>query len=71
MQLGTAGTAPLHVLNVKSAISPELALRLERSLGIYGGGLASLWSSTQSTCDLRAAECCAKPVLKRANRWCS
>ena len=68
--MGTAGTAPLHVLNGKSAISSEMALRLERWLSIYGGGLASRWPSALLATDLRVAERYANAVLRSANRWC-
>ena len=42
VQLGAAGTSPLYVLNGKSVISSEMAVHLERWLGIHGSGRASL-----------------------------
>ena len=47
-----------------------MALRLERWLSIYGGGLASRWPSALLATDLRVAERYANAVLRSANRWC-
>jgi antitoxin HigA-1 len=64
-QLGVTRAALSRVLNGKAAISPEMALRLERWLGVERGGRASVWLAMQSACDLWAAERAAKAVLKR------
>ena len=64
-QLGVTRAALSRVLNGKAAVSPEMALRLERWLGIERGGRASVWLAMQSARDLRAAERTAKAVLKR------
>lgn len=64
-QLGVTRAALSRVLNGKAAISPEMALRLERWLGINHGGRASVWLAMQSACDLWAAERTAKAVLKK------
>jgi antitoxin HigA-1 len=64
-QLGVTRAALSRVLNGKAAISPEMALRLERWLGIDRGGRASVWLAMQSACDLWVAERNAKAVLKK------
>lgn len=64
-QLGVTRAALSRVLNGKAAISPEMALRLERWLGVDHGGRASVWLAMQSACDLWAAERTAKAVLKK------
>ena len=64
-QLGVTRAALSRVLNGKAAISPEMALRLERWLGIERGGRASVWLATQSACDLWVAERTSKAVLKK------
>lgn len=64
-QLGVTRAALSRVLNGKAAISPEMALRLERWLGIERGGRASVWLAMQSACDLWVAERTSKAVLKK------
>jgi antitoxin HigA-1 len=64
-QLGVTRAALSRVLNGKAAISPEMALRLERWLGVEHGGRASVWLAMQSACDLWVAEGAAKAVLKK------
>ena len=64
-QLGVTRAALSRVLNGKAAISPEMALRLERWLGVEQGGRASVWLAMQSACDLWVAERTAKAMLKR------
>lgn len=64
-QLGVTRAALSRVLNGKAAISPEMALRLERWLGVDRGGRASVWLAMQSACDLWVAERTAKAVLKK------
>jgi antitoxin HigA-1 len=65
VQLDVTRAALSRVLNGKAAISPEMALRLERWLGVEHGGRASVWLAMQSACDLWVAECAAKVVLKK------
>jgi antitoxin HigA-1 len=65
VQLGVTRAALSRVLNGKAAISPEMALRLERWLGVEHGGQARVWLAMQSTCDLWDAERAAKAALKR------
>ena len=64
-QLGVTRAALSRVLNGKAALSPEMALRLERWLGVERGGRASVWLAMQSARDLWAAERTAKALLKR------
>ena len=64
-QLGVTRAALSRVLNGKAAISPEMALRLERWLGVDHGGRATVWLAMQSACDLWAAERTAGAVLKK------
>jgi antitoxin HigA-1 len=51
-QLGVARPSLSRVLNGRAAISPEMALRLEKWLGAENGGRADLWLAEQSTYDL-------------------
>ena len=64
-QLGVTRAALSRVLNGKAAVSPEMALRLERWLGVERGGRASVWLAMQSACDLWAAQRTAKATLKK------
>ncbi len=52
LQLGVARPSLSRVLNGRAAISPEMALRLEKWLGIENGGRADLWLAEQSSYDL-------------------
>lgn len=51
-QLGVARPSLSRVINGHAAISPEMALRLEKWLGKENGGRADLWLAEQSTYDL-------------------
>ena len=51
-QLGVARPSLSRVLNGRAAISPEMALRLEKWLGIENGGRADLWMAEQAAYDL-------------------
>ena len=64
-QLGVTRAALSRVLNGRAAISPEMALRLERWLGVDHGGRASVWLAMQSASDLWVAKRTAKAVLKK------
>ena len=64
-QLGVTRVALSRVLNGRAAVSPEMALRLERWLGADHGGRAAVWLSMQSAHDLWNAEKTARQVLKR------
>lgn len=51
-QLGVTRAALSRVLNGHAAISPEMALRIERWLGIERGGRAELWAGMQLDHDM-------------------
>ncbi len=63
--LGVTRVALSRVLNGHAAISPEMALRLERWLGIEHGGRAEVWLRMQAVHDLAVAQKSAKPILKK------
>ena len=50
-QLGVARPSLSRVLNGHAAISPEMALRLEKWLGVENGSSADLWLTQQATYD--------------------
>jgi addiction module HigA family antidote len=64
-QLGVTRAALSRVLNARAAISPEMALRLERWLGVEHGGRASVWLGMQSAYDLWQAQKASKAVLNK------
>lgn len=51
-QLGVTRAALSRVLNGHAAISPEMALRIERWLGVERGGRAELWAGMQLDHDM-------------------
>lgn len=51
-QLGVARPTLSKVLNGRAAISPEMALRIEKWLGVENGGRADLWLAEQAAYDL-------------------
>jgi addiction module HigA family antidote len=65
MQLGVTRVALSRILNVKAAISTEMALRLEPWLGVKHGGRANLWIVQQATYDLRCARKAGMPKVQR------
>lgn len=64
-QLGVTRAALSRVLNGRAAISPEMALRLERWLGVDRGGRANVWLAMQSAHDLWRARRAARPALNK------
>ena len=64
-QLGVTCAALSRVLNARAGISPEMALRLERWLGIDHGGRAGVWLGVQSAYDLWQTQKSAKPALSK------
>ncbi len=54
--LGVTRVALLGVVNEYAAISAEMALRIERWLGVANGGDAAVWLNTQAAYDLWKAE---------------
>ncbi|MBS3936396.1 MAG: HigA family addiction module antidote protein [Sulfuritalea sp.] len=65
-QLGVTRATLSRVLNCRSAISPEMALRLEGWLGVENGGRADLWIGQQAAYDLWQARKAGKPKVRRA-----
>lgn len=51
-QLGVARPSLSRVLNGHAAISPEMALRIEKWLGVDNGGRADVWLAEQTSYDL-------------------
>ena len=51
-QLGVARPSLSRVLNGRAAISPEMALRIKKWLGVENGGSAELWLAEQASYDL-------------------
>ncbi len=51
-QLGVTRPTMSRVINGRSAISPEMALRIEKWLGIDRGGDARVWLAQQMAHDL-------------------
>lgn len=51
-QLSVARPSLSRVLNGHAAISPEMALRIEKWLGVENGGSADLWLTQQVAYDL-------------------
>ena len=64
-ELGVTRVSLSRVLNARAAISPEMALRLKRWLGVEHGGRADVWLRMQANYDLWAAEKTAKVLLKK------
>jgi antitoxin HigA-1 len=65
-QLGVTRAALSRVLNGRAAVSPEMALRLEKWLGVENGGRADLWMAEQASYDLWQARENFKPKVQRA-----
>jgi addiction module HigA family antidote len=64
-QLGVTRAAFSRVINGRAGISPEMALRLERWLGVEHGGSASVWLAMQAAYDLWHAQKAARPALTK------
>ncbi len=65
-QLGVARTSLSRVLNGHAAISPEMALKIEKWLGVENGGRADLWMSEQASYDLWQARSTFQAAVKPA-----
>ncbi len=63
-QLGVTQTALTHLINGRAAISPEMAIRIERWLGVKNGGSANAWLSQQAAYDRWQK---SAPGLKKRN----
>jgi antitoxin HigA-1 len=64
-ELGVTRAALSRVLHGRAGVSPEMALRLERWLGVEHGGRADVWLRMQAGYDLWTAEKSAKAVLAK------
>jgi len=62
--LGVTRAAFSRVVNGKAAISPEMAIRIEKWLGIKNGGSADIWLNQQATHDLWQARKQGVPKVK-------
>ena len=60
VQLGVDRTTLSKILNGRAAISPAMALRIERWLGRDRGGAAELWLAQQTAYDLWQARVALK-----------
>lgn len=76
-QLGVSRVTLSRTINGSSAISAEMALRLERWLGADNGGAADMWLRMQTTHDLWQARLTANaklagvkkaPMVKKAGK---
>ena len=65
LQLGVTRAALSRVLNGRAGISPEMALRLERWLGVKNGGRAGVWLGMQAAYDLWQAQKAARVTLNK------
>ena len=65
-QLGVDRTTLSKVVNGWAAISPSIALRIERWLGRDHGGAAEVWLEQQAAYDLWQARVAAKANKTRA-----
>lgn len=64
-QLGVTRAALSRVLNGRAAISPEMALRIEKWLGVENGGQADLWLAEQTSYDLWQARQVFQPEVQQ------
>lgn len=65
-QLGVTRATLSRLLNGKSALSPEMAIRIENWLGIENGGRADLWMAQQMAYGLWQARQAGAPIKQRA-----
>jgi addiction module HigA family antidote len=66
--LGVSRVALSRVLNGHAAISPEMALRLEKWLGTDRGGRADLWLAHQAVHDLWHTRRSAAAKIRKVKR---
>jgi antitoxin HigA-1 len=64
-QLGVTRVALSRLLNGRAGISAEMALRLERWLGVENGGRATVWLGMQAAYDLWQTRKASRTVLSR------
>ena len=70
-QLGVTRAALSRVLNCRATISSEMALRLEKWLGVKNGGCAELWIAEQASYDLWQARKIFNPKAQSARAQAS
>ncbi len=58
-QLGVSRVTLSRVINEKAAVSPEMALKIEKWLGVNNGGRAELWAGMQLDYDMYNARLAA------------
>ena len=63
--LGVTRPTLSRVLNGAAAVSPEMALRLERWLGVEHGGRADVWLGMQASYDLWPAAQKTKALIRK------
>ncbi len=63
-QLGVTRVALSRVVNGKAAISPDMALRIEKWLDVKNGGSADRWLAQQAAYDLSRARKLGMPNVK-------
>jgi hypothetical protein len=63
--LGVTRPTLSRMLNGAAAVSPEMALRRERWLGVEHGGRADVWLGMQAAYDLWAVEQKVKTVIRK------
>jgi addiction module HigA family antidote len=66
--LGVTRPALSRVLNGRAAISPEMALRLEKWLGAERGGAAVMWLAQQAAYDLWQARVHSSVAISRVKK---
>jgi addiction module HigA family antidote len=66
-QLGVTRAALSRILNGRTGISPEMALRIEGWLGVDRGGRADLWVAQQAAYDLWQVRMHGAPHVERAH----
>lgn len=64
-QLGVTRVALSRVLNGRAGISAEMALRLERWLGVENGGRATVWLGLQAAFDLWQTQKASRAALSK------
>jgi addiction module HigA family antidote len=66
-QIGVTRTLLSRIVNEKSPLSAEMALRIEQWIGVENGGNADLWVAQQAAYDLWKARERGVPRVERAH----
>jgi addiction module HigA family antidote len=64
VQLGVTRVTLSRILNEKASITPEMAVRIEKWLGIENGGNAEIWLAEQMAYDLWHARKTSRTKIK-------